>query len=461
MDRSDRRPNLFKHVLLCIGPLHAVVEAGHCDFATVDGSKLTFDTFQEKYLERQPILINNIISEWPAYQDGRWSRENLVDAFGHLRFDSSHLAGNSRKSVDFVDGTSLQVFLDQRKYDKLSWFIEPHAPMVNEMLRRGDLHVPQALSSIHREGPFLSLARRNQHNPFHAHEHNWFAQVQGSKRWYVLEPKSKPRGSLDLSDVELDLCDETLFKSFPRCTLEPGQLLYLPSQYTHGTCALEDLNVGVAFIGSSLAGKDASTLKQFLLAKLDYSSTKLPRVSTSMRLEFLSIAAAANNLLYVEQIVNSRANLQKGNARGLTPLALAVEASALDVVKYLASKVGVNGRSRGQTFLHIAASEGHIQVAKYLIEQGCDPDATDDSPMRNLPIHLAAWNGHLAMIRYLVDSGAELNRPNAEGILPWQAASFESYFYVAIVVLPRQLMDPTCLYLFVATTHRTFRKNIF
>jgi serine/threonine-protein phosphatase 6 regulatory ankyrin repeat subunit B len=59
-----------------------------------------------------------------------------------------------------------------------------------------------------------------------------------------------------------------------------------------------------------------------------------------------------------------------------------------------------------QTALHIAASEGHLEIARYLVEKGADlliQDAVDMTP-----IHLAARDGKEAVLQLLLDSIDEI-----------------------------------------------------
>jgi ankyrin repeat protein len=68
----------------------------------------------------------------------------------------------------------------------------------------------------------------------------------------------------------------------------------------------------------------------------------------------------------------------------------------LDVVKYLVSK-GANVHVRDDEALLYAAGNGHLQVVKYLVEDhGADVHAHYD-----LTLHWATENGHLEVVKYL------------------------------------------------------------
>ena len=53
-----------------------------------------------------------------------------------------------------------------------------------------------------------------------------------------------------------------------------------------------------------------------------------------------------------------------------------------------------------RTPLH-ACEEGHLDVAKYLVEEGkADPSCQDENGVT--PLHLAIFNGHLQVVQYLI-----------------------------------------------------------
>jgi len=59
------------------------------------------------------------------------------------------------------------------------------------------------------------------------------------------------------------------------------------------------------------------------------------------------------------------------------------------------------------TALHMAARNGHIEMAQLLVTQGADIDARNKSGMT--PLHWAARTGQLSVVQYLVSQGAEIN----------------------------------------------------
>lgn len=67
-------------------------------------------------------------------------------------------------------------------------------------------------------------------------------------------------------------------------------------------------------------------------------------------------------------------------------------------------------------YLKMAAQMGHLEIVKYLLEEGADPDADEDGEA----VQEAAKNGHLEVVRALLEAGADANV--GDGI-HWAAAN--------------------------------------
>ncbi|CAD6186492.1 unnamed protein product [Caenorhabditis auriculariae] len=85
-----------------------------------------------------------------------------------------------------------------------------------------------------------------------------------------------------------------------------------------------------------------------------------------------------------------------------------------DLLISYGAEVNFDGRNRkessiytGRTALHVAALNGNVSMAAFLVNRGADFDAIDD--YNNSPLMLAAKEGHLEVVRLLLHSGASPN----------------------------------------------------
>ncbi|KDQ64736.1 hypothetical protein JAAARDRAFT_236745 [Jaapia argillacea MUCL 33604] len=117
------------------------------------------------------------------------------------------------------------------------------------------------------------------------------------------------------------------------------------------------------------------------------------RIASPAQLEALCAAASSGNLTLVQNLFHHA----KQNER-IEAFELANDASA----------------RTGLTALHGAASRGHLEVVRWLIED-CGALADGDDKEGETALHKAALNGHLAIIQYLLPRHSDVHLQDADG----------------------------------------------
>lgn len=93
----------------------------------------------------------------------------------------------------------------------------------------------------------------------------------------------------------------------------------------------------------------------------------------------------------------------------------AVETGDLAMVKKLLSKDGnlLNARSQdGETAIIKASENGRIDVVRFLLKNGANPNDEDATSAGQTPLIHASFNGHTEIIKLLLDAGADIEKKN-------------------------------------------------
>ncbi|KAJ3564760.1 hypothetical protein NP233_g8076 [Leucocoprinus birnbaumii] len=77
--------------------------------------------------------------------------------------------------------------------------------------------------------------------------------------------------------------------------------------------------------------------------------------------------------------------------------------------------------SHGEQLIHLAASNGHDNVIRILLDKGANIEAPNKNS--KTPIHLAALNGHAGVVNLLLDAGAKINARDSNGQTPIHLAA--------------------------------------
>lgn len=133
----------------------------------------------------------------------------------------------------------------------------------------------------------------------------------------------------------------------------------------------------------------------------------------------LLIAAAMGMDDIVKLLIHNRENINiKDLADGSTPLHNALKNGHENIAKFLiAEGADINASDRdGTKPLHLAVMKGFLKVAELLIAKGANVNCHNEDLM--YPLHYAALYGHKETVKLLIAKGADVNSMDRKGNKP-------------------------------------------
>jgi len=150
----------------------------------------------------------------------------------------------------------------------------------------------------------------------------------------------------------------------------------------------------------------------------------------------LMIAAGEHQPQILRLLIERGADVNYLNADGRTALMYAAEEGAANAIRILIKNGAdpkLHGSDRGYAAIHLAASDGHVEVIREMLDKGISPDLVDHD--KATPLHHAASDGHEDVIKVLLDAGASANAKDNEGRTPLHLAADDGQYGVVAMLL--------------------------
>ena len=149
-------------------------------------------------------------------------------------------------------------------------------------------------------------------------------------------------------------------------------------------------------------------------------------------------------------------NFNEENEEGKNPLIICCEKGSLQVLQqlYNAKEFDLNKKICEKfSLLLIAASNGHLEIVKWLLQNGCSTDERNDNG--DTCILVAAENGQLETVKWLVQNGCSLEEENDDGItcilMAAKAGKLETLKWIELngykLIKDRSYFNESCLLL--------------
>ena len=165
---------------------------------------------------------------------------------------------------------------------------------------------------------------------------------------------------------------------------------------------------------SAIKNDDAGKIRQLLMRGFD-ANARDPQGQHGL---ILAIREPSPKVA-IALVDAPKISLNALNALGESPLMLAALKGQLELATKLVAK-GADVNKTGWTPLHYAASNGHVDVIKLLIENHAYIDA--ESPNGSTPLMMASMYGNAQSVKLLLEEGADSLLKNQIGLTALQFA---------------------------------------
>ncbi|XP_066256212.1 ankyrin-3-like isoform X3 [Euwallacea similis] len=167
-----------------------------------------------------------------------------------------------------------------------------------------------------------------------------------------------------------------------------------------------------------------------------YGSKILPLKITDPNTAFLR-AARAGQLDKIQEYLDSGTvrDINTSNANGLNALHLAAKDGHVDIARELLKRGAIvdAATKKGNTALHIASLAGQEEVVRLLVQHGASLNVQSQNGFT--PLYMAAQENHDGVVKYLLSKGANQTLATEDGFTPLAVAMQQGHDKVVAVLL--------------------------
>uniref|UniRef100_A0A4W6BY55 Ankyrin-1 n=1 Tax=Lates calcarifer TaxID=8187 RepID=A0A4W6BY55_LATCA len=214
--------------------------------------------------------------------------------------------------------------------------------------------------------------------------------------------------------------------------------LHLASKEGHVKMVLELLHAGIELEATTKKGNTALHIaalagQEKVVAELVNYGANVNAQSHQKGFSPLYMAAQENHLEVVKFLLENGANQSLPTEDGFTPLAVALQQGHENVVALLIN-YGTKGKVRLPA-LHIAARNDDTRTAAVLLQNDPNPDVLSKTGFT--PLHIAAHYENMSVAQLLLNRGANVNFTPKNGITPLHIASRRGNVMMVRLLLDR------------------------
>ncbi|ELU10495.1 hypothetical protein CAPTEDRAFT_19179 [Capitella teleta] len=233
-------------------PETRIAQPGPCNIE-IRGDDLTQEEFLERYAHQAPLILrgvtDNKVFAWLSRKD------NMLQEYGSkiIRLSSANTHSYSKVDVSlekYVEEILGPQGLDSLGNETMIWFGDNNHTEWKKLFD-SYLQPPYRLPGLTGAYSF-GLAGPGTGVPFHFHGPGFAEVIYGRKRWFLYPPHQEPRFNPDKTTLHwlLDEYPNLHGSDMPyECTMGPGEVLYFPDHWWHGT-----LNIDTSVFISTFLG---------------------------------------------------------------------------------------------------------------------------------------------------------------------------------------------------------------